>query len=281
MAAPDRLIELVARAGGVAHTREAEAAGFRSDVVRRAVATGALRCVRRSWLIGSSADPDAVAAVGAGGRLACRSEARRLGLWIPPGDERLHISVAPTYSPARVAGIRYHSSAAPQPVARTAWHEPPINVLAHIAVCAPREDALAVWESAIRKRLVPAALARITWSSPRARFLAETASLLSDSGLETILFSRLQPFHLPVRQQVRIEGHNVDGLIGEALVVQTDGFAHHRRPEDRRRDIAHDARLALRGYTVLRFDYAQILFGWPEVERTILLAVAQGLHHRR
>ena len=32
------------------------------------------------------------------------------------------------------------------------------------------------------------------------------------------------------------------------------------------------------GYTVLRFDYVQIMFEWPFVEGTILAAMAQGLH---
>ena len=65
------------------------------------------------------------------------------------------------------------------------------------------------------------------------------------------------------------------------LIVQVDGFRYHREARERRRDIAHDARLVLLGYTVLRFDYAQVLFGWAEVEHAILLAVAQGLHRAR
>ena len=43
-------------------------------------------------------------------------------------------------------------------------------------------------------------------------------------------------------------------------------------------DIAHDRRLALLGYTVLRYDYRQILFDWPRVEAEILHAMSQGLH---
>lgn len=111
-----------------------------------------------------------------------------------------------------------------------------------------------------------------------ARFAASHASLLSDSGLETYLVDRLRPFGVDLRQQVWIEGHRVDLLIGQRLVVQIDGYEHHRRAKDRRRDIAHDARLRLLGYTVLRFDYQQVVFEWPDVERTILMAVAQGLH---
>jgi very-short-patch-repair endonuclease len=43
-------------------------------------------------------------------------------------------------------------------------------------------------------------------------------------------------------------------------------------------NIRADARLVLLGYTVLRFDYQQIMFDWPHVESSIMGAVAQGLH---
>jgi very-short-patch-repair endonuclease len=58
------------------------------------------------------------------------------------------------------------------------------------------------------------------------------------------------------------------------------GFAHHSSAADRRRDLEADARLALRGYTVLRFDYFQVFFQWDYVVETVLMAVAQGLHRR-
>jgi very-short-patch-repair endonuclease len=80
-----------------------------------------------------------------------------------------------------------------------------------------------------------------------------------------------------VRQQVWIDGHPVDGLIGDRLVVQIDGFAHHQAA-DRRRDIAADARLRLRGYTVMRFDYHQLLYDWQTVVHLVSAAIAEGLH---
>lgn len=55
------------------------------------------------------------------------------------------------------------------------------------------------------------------------------------------------------------------------------GFAHHRAA-DRRRDLRHDAELALRGYTVLRFDYFQVLFAADDVIAAVSTAIAQGLH---
>ena len=116
----------------------------------------------------------------------------------------------------------------------------------------------------------------IAWRG-RARELAEMASHLSDSGLETRFIALVTPLGVPVRQQVWIDGHPVDALLGERLVVQLDGFAHHQA-SDRRRDLRADARLTLLGYTVLRFDLVQLLHHPDEVLATVALALAQQRH---
>lgn len=205
--------------------------------------------------------------------------ARRSGLWVPAHDG-VHIAVKPTAS--RLGGserLVVHWAVGPAPVARYAIADPPMNMLFHVARCMPHEDALVVWESALNKGLVDGRmLARIQWGSPRAAALGELATSLSDSGLETLFLSRISAFGLEVRQQVVLDGRRVDFLIGERLVVQLDGFAHHSTAHERRRDIEADARLALFGFTVLRFDWKQVIHEWSSVERTVLTAVAQGLH---
>ena len=116
-------------------------------------------------------------------------------------------------------------------------------------------------------------------SSLRARRLAEVASLLSDSGIETHFLHLMHGIGVTVAQQVWVDGHPLDGLIGDRLAIQLDGFAHHQA-SDRRRDLRADARLALRGFTVLRFDYHQVLFEPDYVTATVTDAVAQGLHRQ-
>ncbi len=153
-----------------------------------------------------------------------------------------------------------------------------LNVLFQVAVCCPRLDALAVWESALRRGLVDRdTLGAVRWRSTAAAALASTASDLSDSGVETRFVAIMRSAAIDVRQQVQVDGHRVDGLIGAHLIVELDGFAHHQA-QQRRRDIAHDARLALRGFTVLRFDYQQVLFDSDFVLQTVQLAIAQGKH---
>jgi very-short-patch-repair endonuclease len=81
-----------------------------------------------------------------------------------------------------------------------------------------------------------------------------------------------------VRQQVVLAGRPVDMLVGDRLVLQIDGYEHHSSSAQRAKDIAHDAELRLRGYTVLRFSYGQIVHDWVAVERRITRALAAGLH---
>jgi very-short-patch-repair endonuclease len=136
-----------------------------------------------------------------------------------------------------------------------------------------------VWESAINRSLIaPDVLGRIRWRSERARRIAGVASRLSDSGLETTFTGILRALGIPFRQQVWIDGRPVDVLIGDRLIIQLDGFAHHADAVSRRRDIEADARLRLRGYTVLRFDYHQVFFQVELVQEIVRTAIAQGLH---
>ncbi|MFG6445416.1 DUF559 domain-containing protein [Microbacterium sp. P07] len=152
-------------------------------------------------------------------------------------------------------------------------------MLFHVARCQPRRHAFAVWESAVHQKVAhPAELLRVKWGSIAAKEIASSLSAFSDSGVESIFVHGMRALGLAVRQQVWIDGHPLDAVIGERLLVQIDGFEHHSAPKDRRRDIRADARLALRGFTTFRFDWYQVMFDWAFVETSVLTAVAQGLH---
>jgi very-short-patch-repair endonuclease len=266
---------------GVVHTTEVRAAGFSTHDIALAESAGTILRVRRSWLATTACEPIRLRAASMSGRITCVSAAQRRHLWIPRLDEtmmRPHIAVRPTSSRFDAEGVNVHWASGPMAVSRGAIEDPMVNVLFHIARCLDQVDALAVWESALRKQLVdPAVLSRVRWGSSRARELAALASVLSDSGLETVFVAGIRRLALPIRQQVWLAGHPVDALIGDRLVVQLDGFEHHQAA-DRRRDLRHDAELVLLGYTVLRFDFQQIFFDWAYVETAVLTAVAQGLH---
>ncbi|WP_166877384.1 endonuclease domain-containing protein [Salinibacterium sp. ZJ450] len=264
--------------GGIAHVHEALRAGFTRYDIKKAVDGNALRRIRRYWLATPHAQPDLAAAAKIGGRVACLSVAKRLDLW-HFDDGRLHVAVSPNAAHVASGSQVVHWSRGPIEVSPYRLMEPLENAMVHLADCQPFENALVVWESAIRKQLVaPAYLERLPLRTESARRVRLGASLLFDSGIESIPVARLRLLGLAVRQQVVIDGHPVDGLIGERLVYQIDGYEFHSDAATRRRDIAADGRLTLMGYSVLRFDYKQILFDWDYVERTILGAIAQGLH---
>lgn len=252
-------------------------AGFGRRAVDGAGARDLVRRLRRVWLYTRKAEAEELAAVRVGGRVACISAARRAGLWVPdaPGA---HVAVPPNASRLESSGLILHWSIGPAPESSRTVVESLVNMLFHVAGCQPRAEALSVWESALNRGLTTVEVLRaVTWRSASARALVDAAVILSDSGLETFVVHRLRPLGLRMTQQAVLDGRPVDLLIGERLVVQIDG-KHHLDPVQRRRDIAGDARLVLRGYTVLRFDYAQILFAWPTVLDAIVTAVAQGRH---
>lgn len=263
---------------GVAHSSTVRLAGYDVHAVRTAIASGAVTRVRRSWLVGRECSGERRQAAQAGGRVSCITAARELGLWTPDATHT-HIAVPGTASRIRNSGLIVHWARGPIAVPSRSAEEPLLNVLFHAARCLEPERAVLIWESALHGGLVSAGqLQRVAWHSGRATRIAEVASSLSDSGLETRFLWIMREIGVVVQQQIWIDGHPVDALIGERLVIQSDGFAHHSTAKDRRRDLSADARLTLLGYTVLRFDYHQLLFDPVGVQSTIRMAMAQGLH---
>jgi len=276
------LVEWLAQREGIAHRADILRAGYRVAEMRRFVRDRRARVIRRAWVTLPDAAPDLVLAASAGGRISCLSLARRRGWWMPPDlDPHPHLHLIPGSGSARLpAGwrgrVHWTTPLAPQERGLTATVE---DALLHISGCAPHDAALALWESAIRvEGFAPEAVRRVGWTSRAARELADEVVGLSDSGLETLVVLPLRRWGVPVVQQARVGGRFVDLLVGERLVLQIDGFAHHASSAQRTKDIAHDAELTLRGYTVLRLSYAQIVYDWPAVERRIRSALAARLH---
>lgn len=273
------LIRWLEARGGIAHRADAAARGFTPDHVRAAIQQGTVRRIRARWIALPNAPADLVAAGMASARLTCSSLARHRGWWLPDGaTSRLHLQVGPNAHKHRADAVLHWAAPLVDrgPRTLTASVE---DALAHAALCFAREDALSIWESAVKiEALDLESLRAVRWPNGASRQLASTVRGLSDSGLETLFVVRLSSWGVPIRQQVVLAGHPVDVVLGSHLVVQIDGFAHHSSAADRGRDVAHDAELRLRGYTVFRFTYAQIVHGWDQVEAMIAAAIARGLH---
>lgn len=268
-------VDFVRNNGGVALTRQILDAGISDHAIRRALLRGALTRPRRGWLAADDADPIIVGAARAGVVLTCVTQARRLGIWAG-NDRTLHVA-APAHSGAvRAPNSRVHWSQPIIPRVRGQLLDPIENVLAAVAECQPREQALATWESTIKNHLVDVSdLRRFRWR-PAARTLIRDARPFAESGRESIILDRLQWLPVRLTPQVWLHGHRVDLLIGERLVLQYDG--EHHVGAQREEDIRHDAILRLHGYTVIRIGRGQLEDDWPGVLHLILRAIGQGLH---
>ncbi|GAA1470043.1 endonuclease domain-containing protein [Microbacterium thalassium] len=277
------LASWVIQSGGIVHRRAAERVGYTVALQRSAVRHGALERVRRDWLATANAPADLRTAAINGASLTCVSLARRRGWWVPetaPVDT--HLRIAPHGASPVSDEVTVHWTRRIAPAPGYALTESTEDALSHIAVCLDPEGAQVLWNSAVKiEGIALDALRRVQWPHTRARACAERASDQSDSGLETIACVRLTALGLPVVQQVEIGGRPVDLLIGERLVVQVDGHEFHSSSAQRTKDVAFDAELTLRGYTVLRFTYAQVVHDWDSVERTIARSVASGAHLAR
>jgi very-short-patch-repair endonuclease len=267
---------------GIARRDEILRAGFPVAVLRAFVRSGQARMIRRAWVALAGARADLVTAAEAGGRVSCVSLARARGWWMPDDvDANLHLHLIPGSGSARMPDdwpgvLHWTKPIVPSGPQLTATVE---DALAQIAVCLRHDTALVLWESAARKEALAAeALRGVRWTSRAARELAEEVTGPSDSGLETLVVIPLRRCGVLVRQQVVLAGRPVDMLVGDRLVLQIDGYEHHSSSAQRAKDIAHDAELRLRGYTVLRFSYGQIVHDRAAVERRITRALAAGLH---
>lgn len=266
--------------GTALHREQLRDEGYRDTQLRAAVRSGEVEVLRRAWFVARDAPHELREAARRGGRLTCTTLARRRGWWIPEGighEVHLHFPPGSTGPRTHWGGIS-HWTRPVAPVGRSlvATIE---DALAHIAVCQPPPVALVLWEGAARvEGLAPEALRAIRWPARAAVALAAEVTGLADSGLEVLVCRPLRRLAVRVRQQVHLAGRPVDVVVGEWLVIQIDGWAHHSSSAQRSKDIAHDAELRLRGYTVLRFSYAQVVHDAAGVERTIRRALAAGLH---
>lgn len=260
---------------GLFRTRTLTDAGTSERAIAAALREGRLVRVRKAWLARPDADPALVAAARAGVVLTCITQARRLGLWVLP-SEGVHVAAPAHSGRAHMPGARLHWSRPIVPRHPDRLEDPVENVVAIAAQCQPYETSLAILESAMRKGLVTRAEMLRMPLPGAARRVVEAADEYADSGLETIVVPRLRWLCVPLRRQIWVAGHRVDLLIGDRLALQIDGGHHVGRQRDT--DNAHDAALRLRGYTVIRVGYAQIVDRWHEVQEVVQRAVAQGLH---
>lgn len=251
--------------------------GAKPHEIAKLVDSGRLIRIRRRWVATQHADRQLVFAARTGTVLTCVTQAKRSGLWVKDSPDSPHVAAhshAGRIARSEPLTLHWRSPLVPRHPDQLVDHVE--NVLSQVALCAPYEDALSIWESALRKgRVDRLVLARLPLSE-RARQLLDAARPFSDSGLETLFATRLAWLKVRIVAQAWIDGHRVDILIGARLVVQIDGG--HHVGQQREADNAQDLALLIRGYHVIRVSYDQIINDWPSVQDAIMRAVAEGLH---
>lgn len=264
--------------GAVVRTRALLERGVGRATIDRAVRRGELLRVRKGWVAMHDADPALLFAVRHGLTISCVSRLARLGVWAH--DPRTtHFAVPRPGAESRPPGARLLYQRPVFPREPFALEDSVDNALVIAASCQPHDQAVAIWDSALNKKLVTRAQLERLPLTARARAVLDDTDPLADSGLETYVRQRLKRFRLSVIGQAYLLGKHVDLLIGERLVVQTDGATHTGRQRDR--DNRHDALLELHDFTVVRVGYLQVMEEWPVVQDLIMRAVAQGQHLRR
>lgn len=245
--------------------------------MRRQVDAGALARARRGVYTASDVCSPVRLAAAHGGRVACITAARHLGLWVLTDDVRAHVWLCDgqrSYHPPGCACVE-HWEAGPLGPPDEAPSVP--RILHQVFRCHGVEEFFVVLESARRQGLIDARGLR--WLRARAnRAMREALALArddADSGLKSLLRWRLRRLGLRVRTQRRVASvGRVDALIGDRLIVEADGVLNHDGVALRHKDLVRDANAAAWGYVTLRFDYALIVHDWDLVEAAILGSLA-------
>ncbi|MEQ1736304.1 MAG: DUF559 domain-containing protein [Rhodoglobus sp.] len=278
------------RRGGVAKTAALRQAGITTSQVRAAVARGDVRHVRKGWVAAADAPAEVVRAVSVGGRLACISAARHVGLWVPDEPDAVHVGI-PRHAGRRhgaLTGIVAHWNSA-RWADESATVEQVEVLVRQVLLCCERESAIAIIDSALnQRRLSAAALRRVIRSLPK-RFgpVLEEVDADAESGLETLCRLRLAALGAGIRSQVEIPGvGRVDLLLGERLIIEADGRAWHDGSTSFHADRTRDLALLRLGYIVIRVSYAHVMNEWMLVELAVGALIERREHlwsraHRR
>ena len=247
--------------------------------IRRA--TGEVVFIRQGWYANPWLRIDKQHAARVGGRLACSSAAGRLGMWeplvtsthvcVPVNAARLRSPTSCRTALGEDVRVEAHWTGLDPAGSRTVVGAP--HCIRRVAFREAPEIALAVAESALHRGV----LSDLDRQAALASFPAGLRRLLDRAGRgsESVFLSRMARAGVAVRQQVRIGGIRVDGLIGDRMVVEIDSRRLHQDPAAGR---ARDALLSVLGYRVLRFDSFQVMDRRATVEAAVLAAIARGDH---
>src|SRR5665811_207973 len=285
--------DLVRRQHGVVARSQLLDRGVRTRSIEHRVARGRLHPLWRGIYAVGRPEIDQkgrwMGAVLACGPTALLSHGCAAALWnIAPAPRAgaIEITVPPGRSRRR-AGINVHRrrDLAPEHRREVAGIPvtDPVSTLVDLASCRPEWQVEQAINNADRLDLVDVEALRALISAlpPRPGMVCMRRLLgcdaLTDTGLERKFLAIVLAANLPPPEtQVWVSGYRVDFYWPDlGLVVEADGWRHHRtageQANDRRRDQAHQSS----GLTALRFGEDQIRFKPSEVRRALASVIAR------
>ncbi|MGM7668213.1 DUF559 domain-containing protein [Microbacterium sp. A93] len=268
--------QLITHAGGIARGTRLQEFGFSRRMLSNSVKDGSILRVRPGVFAVPSTDAELIDAAAHGGAVTCARALRRHSIWTLNDDATVHVWLGGT---GRVHHPRSCSYVGHFFAGRMSLGLAPLEVvLVHVYHCHGDEAFFAALESALRPRkITSSARTRVRARLPvNARWLVDLARSDADSGLESLLRLRLHLLGILLDCQVVIPTvGTVDFVIGEHLILETDGKENHDDESHRHKDLVRDAAASLLGYETLRFDYALVVYDWPMVEAAIIAALAR------
>lgn len=262
--------------GGVSRGMRLQKFGFSRRSLAEAVDRGEIRRVRPGVFTLASTPSDVVVAADHGGAVTCGRALRLHGIWTLNEDATVHVWMG---GAGRVHHTKDCSCVGHFFAGSTSLGLAPLEVvLEHVYHCHGDEGFFAALESALRTRKINhAAKRRIRSRLPAgAQWLVDLARDDADSGLESLLRLRLHLLGIRLECQVTIPTvGRVDFVVGDCLILETDGKENHDGQSHRHRDLVRDAAASRLGYETLRFDYALVIHDWPIVEAAVLAALAR------
>ncbi|MGJ0117990.1 hypothetical protein ACQ7HM_02185 [Williamsia sp. MIQD14] len=253
--------------------------GHGDAAIRASIRAGDLIRLRRGWFATATADPDIVAAVRAGGVLACVSALRHHGLWIPPTEQGLHIRFSRHGERSRRR--RCQGYGRPHPFVGAVDSIP--IALDCAARCLDRESWIVIADSALathgwsRTELastMPACPAHVR------RWLRDCDSR-SQSGTESMVRLRLRALGYAVEVQPEIPGiGRVDLRVGR-LLIECDSKEHHTSAKNYRNDRRRDRVALILGYIPMRPTYENVVYDWDSLLADIESITRPDRHRHR
>lgn len=263
----------------VATRRQLLARGFTPRSLASAVHAGRLVRVRRGHYAVTDVDDATQQAVRVGGVLTCVSAARRFGIWVAPGPS-VHIHLRHEASRMRTpqdrftrltrddrGGCALHWFPLVDGEVTSMESVGPLSALAHLIRCQTEHLAIAAIDSALYEGIVLASQLDAVFTSVPAKYRCyrQRVDARAMSGLETIVRLLILDSGLLCSPQVHFRGiGDVDLLVEDCIVIETDGRVGHAGVPDTARDYDRDVALAALGFVVLRFNFRQVMFS-PQV----------------